>query len=281
MTHPPNHLKVRRLLPSDVGFIEQLRALAGWNQTREDLLCLIDYEPEGCFLAEWDGTSAGVATTTSFGTDLAWIGMMLVHPEFRRRGIGTELMRRCVDHLERKGIRCIKLDASDAGKPVYERLDFQAEYKVQRWEREGDGSSINGFSTDNEFLDFDLDTRTFGADRSRLLCSFAKRSRIVTRLSSSNTLAGYGMIRPGDRAAYVGPIVACDSGTGVSVAAELIERETAKLFWDIPLVCHEAVSFAESSGFRCVRSLTRMWRGADLVVGQPQLQFGIGDLATG
>ncbi|MDV6029898.1 MAG: GNAT family N-acetyltransferase [Phycisphaera sp. RhM] len=275
------HLRIRLLHPNDIPFVEHLRTLAGWNQTRSDLQCLMDYEPTGCFLAEWDGVPVGTATTTCYGRDIAWIGMILVLPEFRRRGIGTELMRKCLDYLSRKQIRCIKLDASRDGRPVYERLGFQAEYEIHRWERDGDGSFAAPMTGNKALLlDLNIDRRVFGADRYQLLAGFAIRSRIVVRNHDCDTLAGYGMIRSGDRAAYIGPVVARDSETGTSIAEELFKQETARLFWDIPLVCPDAVGLAESSGFRSVRSLTRMWLG-ELIVGQPQLQFGICDLATG
>ena len=279
--HSSDHLTIRRLNLSDIEFVEKLRTLAGWNQTQKDLQCLIEYEPSGCFLAEWDGEPVGTATTTCYGTDIAWIGMILVQPEFRRRGIGTQLMQTCLDYLNRRQLRCIKLDASQDGRPVYERLGFQSEFEVHRWERDGDGLSIDPTANNEKSLDFGIDRSVFGADRSRLLASFAERSRIAVRCDSHSTLAGYGMIRSGARAAYVGPIVASDSDTGSLIAGELLEQESARLFWDIPVVCTAATRLAESSGFQRVRSLTRMWIGRELIVGQPQLQFAVGDLATG
>jgi len=122
---------------ADLDLADSLRALAGWNQTRNDWRRLLTHEPRGCFIAEWDGSPAGTATTICYGTDLAWIGMVLVDPEYRRRGIGTSLLRHCLDYLAGRGIRCIKLDATPQGRPVYERLGFQSEWPLTRWEHPG------------------------------------------------------------------------------------------------------------------------------------------------
>ena len=106
------------MTPAELDFADSLRALAGWNQTRNDWQRLLAHEPRGCFVAEWNGALAGTATTTCYGTDLAWIGMVLVHPDYRRRGIGTALLQQCLDYLSGRGVRCIKLDATPLGRPV-------------------------------------------------------------------------------------------------------------------------------------------------------------------
>ena len=92
-------LRLRLMTPADLPFADSLRALAGWNQTIEDWQRLLANEPNGCFLAEWSGAPVGTATTTVYAPNLAWIGMVLVHPTYRRRGIGRTLVERCIDHL--------------------------------------------------------------------------------------------------------------------------------------------------------------------------------------
>src|SRR5580700_4974672 len=119
-TRKVNLLRMRTMLPSDLSFADSLRALAGWNQTPADWRRFLAMQPEGCFMAQWNGVPAGTATTTVYGSDLAWIGMVLVHPEYRRRGIGRGLLLKCIEHLQARRVRCIKLDATPQGRPVYE-----------------------------------------------------------------------------------------------------------------------------------------------------------------
>jgi GNAT superfamily N-acetyltransferase len=131
MSHAIN---LRLLTPNDLEFAESLRALAGWNQTRRDWQRLLAYQPDGCFVAEFNGSSAGTATTTCYGDALAWIGMVLVHPDFRRQGLGRALLEHCLHSLADRKIRCIKLDATPLGKPLYHQLGFQEEWTLTRWE---------------------------------------------------------------------------------------------------------------------------------------------------
>src|SRR2546425_10786138 len=128
-------LRFRLLDREDLPFADSLRALAGWNQTLDDWERFLALEPEGCFLADWNGTPAGTATTIVYGPELAWIGMVLVHPEFRRRGIGRALLQHCIDSLRERGVRCIKLDATPVGRAVYRDLGFHDEWTLKRWVR--------------------------------------------------------------------------------------------------------------------------------------------------
>ena len=56
---PQKQLHIRRLTIADLDTVMRLKDLVGWNQTPDDIRRLIDYEPEGCFIAELDGVSVG------------------------------------------------------------------------------------------------------------------------------------------------------------------------------------------------------------------------------
>jgi len=274
----PRQLQIRCLRETDLVFADEVRTLAGWNQTLSDWKRFIEHEPEGCFFAEWDGQSAGTVTTTSYGTDLAWIGMMLVHPDFRGRGISTALMNACLDYLQGKGMRCIKLDATPDGEPVYTKLGFKPEWELHRWDAELNASkdSQPGELRAEGTVDWDLDVPIFGANRSAWLDKLKRDSRIVC--SNENA---FGMLRDGMRANYFGPVVATDENAGCELLQRLLPNISGRTFWDIPDANTAAVAVAEEHGFKPVRSLLRMWLGKENVAGNPKLQFAIGEPATG
>jgi len=122
------------LTESDVGAALALQQLEGWNQTVRDWHRLLQLAPTGCFAAEVDGRLRGTVTTITYGGTLAWIGMMLVAPEHRRRGIGTKLLSTALDYLQTAGIAAVKLDATPVGRPLYEGLGFMPEGLIERWE---------------------------------------------------------------------------------------------------------------------------------------------------
>jgi acetylornithine deacetylase/succinyl-diaminopimelate desuccinylase-like protein len=68
--------------------------------------------PGGCFAAAADQRLVGTATTTTYGRGLAWVGMVLVDPEFRLRGIATRLVRAALGHLDEAAMATVTLDAT-------------------------------------------------------------------------------------------------------------------------------------------------------------------------
>ncbi len=245
---------IRSCSIDDVDAALRLCRLAGWNQLRADWVRMINYQPDGCFVAVSEDQVIGTVTTTSYGTELAWIGMMLVDPDHRRRGIATELMRASIEYLVAQKIRCIKLDATPEGKPVYERLGFQTEWQYHRWQGtvETDASDPPG---DPNCKTFAMDHAAFGVDRASWLKSLAEDSEVFWHED------GFGMTRPGARATYLGPVTAATPEAAREIVSRLLVGVRGEVFWDLPQANVSAVSMAESFGFVPVRDLYRMRLG--------------------
>src|SRR5687768_10330031 len=103
---------VRPLTWADIPHADELRALAGWNQTIADWERILSLDPAGSFAAEAEGRLLGTTTTVLHEGGVAWIGMVLVHPGCRKGGIGTALLRSALTRLEGLGAACVKLDAT-------------------------------------------------------------------------------------------------------------------------------------------------------------------------
>ncbi len=127
-------LHIRQMTVADIPFGMEMKTAAGWNQVESDWRAFLSYNPDGCFIAECDGQRAGTTTTTIHDGKVAWIGMVLVHPKFRQRGIGKALLQHAIAWLQQRGVPCIKLDATPAGKKVYVPLGFRDEYELERVE---------------------------------------------------------------------------------------------------------------------------------------------------
>lgn len=267
---------IRLFTSEDIPAALALCRAAGWNQLHQDWSRLIEYEPQGCFVAVIDGRLVGTITTTRYETDLAWIGMMLVHEDFRRRGIATSLMNASLDYLRDRSVGCVKLDATPAGQPVYEQLGFQVESSFHRWARDPDNSDAQTIASDDLTAScFKIDRIAFGTDRSNWL----------QRLSGGSSVhvdsGGFGMFRTGFLAGYLGPVVAVDREAARRIILELISRSRTTIFWDLPQQDPEVTALAQSLGFNRVRDLTRMWTGSQPIVPSMSLQFALSDPGTG
>ena len=286
----------------DVPAALQLCRVAGWNQLESDWMRLIKYEPRGCFAAVIGHRLVGTVTSTSYGNDLAWIGMMLVDEAYRRRGIASDLMNTCVDYLVQRKVRCIKLDATPLGEPVYKKLGFQIEWSFHRWSIDKKMLEIDHIEPDNEpasVVDHssimqrhqdkrhqdkrhqdngphaDLDRGAFGVDRSIWLRKLSSDSYTVSEEH------GFGMLRRGYLANYLGPVVAKDPSAARRIVDDLLRRADKGVFWDIPHPNHDAVQLAKSLQFQPVRDLTRMWMGDASIPCQLKYQYALSDPATG
>ena len=268
-------LQIRQLTTDDLTFADSLRAAEGWNQTDRDWRRLLAHQPEGCFIAEWNGEPAGVVTTTIHGGDLGWIGMMLVQSEFRRRGIATALIEHCLSYLQAEQVTCIKLDATPAGTPVYERLGFRTEWSWQRRARHSDIVPRIDATGPQTFPAYAWDRDIFGADRSLWLSRVVPDARVVCHKD------GFVMLRQGSRAGYLGPMIARSTAVAEQLIHDLRLEQEANYLWDIPVHNQHGIDFAESLGFRAVRDLNRMWTGSRLIAGQPEFQYGYSDPGTG
>jgi hypothetical protein len=76
--------KLRLLLAADLPSAMELSHLAGWNQTIDDWQTLSWLDPEGCLGIEVDDRIVATTTLLCYGRRLAWIGMVLTMPDYRR-----------------------------------------------------------------------------------------------------------------------------------------------------------------------------------------------------
>jgi GNAT superfamily N-acetyltransferase len=109
---------------ADLEFGMKMKNHVKWNQIPADWERFIDLDPEGCFIAEMDGQMVGTGTTTTYGSQVAWIGMIIVDENYRRHGIGRQIMLACMDYCKRKKIEVPKLDATPLGNKLYLTLGF-------------------------------------------------------------------------------------------------------------------------------------------------------------
>jgi hypothetical protein len=192
--------------------------------------------------------------------------MVLVEIDVRGRGIGTRLLRHALDYLDARQVPTVRLDATPAGRPVYEKLGFIAEYELARYEGVASRCAtphIVAETTPWTYSDIvEFDKKMTGTDRQKMLSKlfdeFPQDLRILQR---HGTIEGYATTRPGANAIQVGPCVA-SLDAGPALLCDALNRCAGeKTFVDIPVDNAEAVKIAESSGLRIQRRFTRMYRG--------------------
>ena len=288
-------LHIRQMTPADIPFGMEMKTAAGWNQVEADWRAFLSYNPDGCFIAEWDGQPVGTTTTTIHDGQVAWIGMVLVHPEFRRLGIGKALLQHAIAWLRQRGVPCIKLDATPAGKTVYVPLGFRDEYELERVETVATAMNTEGGAVKAE-CDVEailgLDREAFGVSRKpvlqRLACEHPDlcwtappSSSLFTLHSPLSSPSGFLVARPGSNAWMLGPWVARSTEIAEALLTACLARLAGRrIFADVP-VNHPARQMMARHGFVTQRLLTRMWLGRNDWPGDPALTYAMADPAKG
>jgi GNAT superfamily N-acetyltransferase len=269
---------LRKLTTSDLVPAVQLSAEAGWNQTEQDWRLLLELSPGGCLAIEVAGELASTATLLCYGTRLAWVGMVLTKTEFRGRGYARRLLNTLLELADRLGIESVKLDATEQGRPLYEKLGYRAEQPVERWERVATEAPL-GIATESDSLlsvdMFEIDSQAFGADRSELLKRLSARNRPHVLEHS------YLFTRAGRLRNSIAPCIADSPGSARALVERVVQVPgAAGWYWDLLAENLSAVTIATDLGFAPKRCLVRMVRGKDLR-GAERLIYALGGFELG
>jgi GNAT superfamily N-acetyltransferase len=208
---------------------------------------------------ECDGHVVATTTLICYGDQLAWLGMVLTHPEYRNRGFARRLVECSLGIAEAgKKIRSVKLDATDQGRPLYESLGFRIEQTIERWSGPRLVSARFDPAAALGMPDFELDREAFGANRARLL------ELLATDALPFVNEDGFAMWRPGARKSYIGPVVARSPESAKCLIERCLCSCGGHWYWDLFPANRYAVKIAEELNFAPERTLVRMVKGADL-----------------
>ncbi|MBI4910461.1 MAG: GNAT family N-acetyltransferase [Acidobacteria bacterium] len=229
-----------------------LSSEAGWNQTLDDWRRIVTLAGRGVYGIERDGRLVASAIGLAYGRELAWIGMVLTSVAYRGQGFARTLMQRAIDDLDAAGVQCIKLDATDLGRPLYPKVGFVDERPVSRWRRKPGPTTASPLQPAP--VDYALDT--FGADRTALLQSFAEHE------SYSLPGEGFAFARPGRTTWHFGPCIAGNATVARRLLGAFLSNHAHES--SILDLCDdqaEACAVAREAGYEPIRRLMRMRRG--------------------
>jgi GNAT superfamily N-acetyltransferase len=270
----------------DAGLL--LSRASGWNQSLSDWRLLLSLGP-GLFRVACLGSRiVASGGAVRYGDALAWICMILVHPDERGQGLGTrvfdEVLARCRAEAGEGRLRSIGLDATPAGRGIYERRGFSEGPALLRMRVEHEPGSLSSREpgpppspslaamrpADLDAL-LTRDRDVFGADREAVLRHALDDAPELAFVARGETgVTGYCFGRRGDHSDHVGPVVADDPATALA----LVRASTAMpLRRPLTLDARVEPGFVDalaSIGFRPVRPLTRMYLDGARPLSRPE-----------
>jgi ribosomal protein S18 acetylase RimI-like enzyme len=199
--------------------------------------------------------------------------MVIIHEDYRRRGIGTALTTHALNYLRNKGAQTIRLDATPEGYNIYRKLGFSDEFPVYHYVKEvaSDDPPLRKIleaepmgAADLEAI-IEFDKLLLGLSRAKILKALFNDSRAFV-LRRSNETHGYLMCRGTTRLHWLGPFVADDVPSAERLLQKvLIEFSDREIRLGVPGINSSAIKLFRRYGFRAEFEITRMRYGLNLV----------------
>lgn len=111
----------RAMSLSELEMVLDWAAEEGWNPGLDDAVAFHAADPQGFFLALMDDTPVAAISVVNHSDEFAFLGLYLVHPAWRGRGIGFDLWKTAIAHA---GGRTIGLDGVEDQQANYARSGF-------------------------------------------------------------------------------------------------------------------------------------------------------------
>jgi GNAT superfamily N-acetyltransferase len=256
---------VRPMRPGELELVLEWARQEGWNPGLDDSLAFNDADPSGFFVGALGEVPVGSISVVKYGEAFAFLGLFMVHPDFRGKGYGKAIWDAGIASAEG---RSIGLDGVPAQQDNYRKVGFEEAYKTVRYG--GTISSVppstlvaNPVSGKLDGL-LRYDATVFSAPRPAFVASWCvgRKHRRTAVVRKNGKIRGYGTIRRCYEGYKIGPLFAAEADSAAALLAELVpEAKGAPVFIDIPSENKEAIALAAGMGLEPVFETARMYRG--------------------
>jgi GNAT superfamily N-acetyltransferase len=162
---------LRVMTPDEAPAVISLMQKIGWNHTLEQTRQNITWGGGGSFCLAFDKHIVTTAIALKYSQRLAWVGLVVSDPEYQRRGFARRLMNHVMQYLS--DVESVMLDASVAGFPLYDSMDFQSLYKINVYagtpQRFSPSAAIRPMTSEDLPTVIDMDCTIMGLPRPRVL----------------------------------------------------------------------------------------------------------------
>jgi len=205
-----------------------------------------------------EGKIVSSAAIITYERNLASIGMVIVHENYRGLGLGKLATQKCIESVSEHA--AIMLVATKDGEPLYKKMGFTTVDYIHKYLADNYIGAHDLASNECTIVDFNehdfaaivnLDAAAFGDQRSNFLRNRIKQSKrcIVVKDHHANII-GFGMSIAGPINLILGPIVAPDSQTATYILDALAQDHHGKLRMDVPSGHAEFTKCLEQNGFK-------------------------------
>lgn len=247
-------IQIQTLTHYEIGFLTELQP-EGWPDI---IPAFTFYLNSGfCFPIKVviENKIAGIGAVIVHG-DTAWLAHIIVHPEYRNRGIGRLITQALVESAYAKNCQTIYLIATDLGAPVYEKVGFitETEYiffkDIHRGQKFEISLNITKYTNEYKMQIAKIDKQNSGEDRMFHLEQHLAGAYIYKQ---GNTVEGFYLPSFGE-----GLIVANTVSSGIELMKMRFSTREIAAF---PVDNLSATEFMYQDNFKEYKSAKRMRLG--------------------
>jgi GNAT superfamily N-acetyltransferase len=263
-------IELKKLNKNDLNTLIQWASNEGWNPGKHDLEVFWNTDPDGFYGFYIDDKLIAGGAIISYHKEFGFMGLFIVHKDFRSKGIGKKLwyLRRDLLISKLNPNAPIGMDGVLDMQSFYGRGGFNIAFRDERYEF---SSMTIPFSTNVSQInkeDFEkiiaYDNFYFGFQRAIFLKNWLQmpESKAV-KYTEDNKILGYAVIRKAETGYKIGPLFADNT----LIAAELFKSclnmaPNNSVFLDIPTVNQNAVNLVKEYNGKYVFECARMYFGA-------------------
>lgn len=266
---------IRRASQSEFATAINWAAAEGWNPGLDDLAAFYQADSAGFFMGWKDDRPVSCISVVRYGQTHGFLGIYIVHPDWRGTGIGIATWNTGMEHLKGRTIG------------LYGVLDQQQNYAQSGFVQVGTDTRFTGVPGRHDLAAGHPDIRPlvpedeirvlnyhkpfFPADRDAFIanwvCLSGSEENPVSRQSlaacDGDKLIGIGTIRECRNGYKIGPLFAdnVDAATALFQSLCNMTPDDAEISLDVPEDNPAAVELAQHFMLEPIFQTARMWKG--------------------
>lgn len=281
-------MKLHMLTHQDIDDIIRLSQSVGWDYDQAEVTTILNSSKVFGHKNEASEVVSSAAIIP-YGEKAASIGMVIVHEEYRGKGLARALMKECIGQVDEQTI--IQLIATANGRPVYEKIGFHMAGAVKKLIAPTHFLNNHKLISSPQVVPFQqkdfqeviaLDEKAFGANRTQFLSERIRQSKDCLILKSKEgKITGYGLSIFGPVYTILGPIVAPDTHSAFQIISQLKKREGNGVRIDILSQQNELQELLVAAGFELINEPPMMMLHSNKIPTRTDQLFAIASQAFG
>lgn len=283
-----DNLKLKKLDRNSLKKLVYWAEQEGWNPGENDIEAFWNADPDGYYGFYNENELIAGGAVISYNREFGFMGLFIVHLDYRGQGIGEKLwyLRRdlLISRLN-KGAP-IGMDGVVAMQPFYEKGGFNIAFRDERHECIGSRTTFSNNISKIELVDFekiyDYDVDCFGYQRKSFLKSWLTLpDRKAFKYSVANKINGYAVIRKVISGYKIGPLFADTDSIAEELYKACLNAAIGEpVYLDIPVINKSAVALVKKFNAKYVFECARMYYGKnpqvdlDKVFGMTTFELG-------